>query len=143
MSLVGESRKSRKLSFMQGRTVVVFGDSVDRFNVIEVCEFMGGKVEMIGNDHPLSPPLPVDQTSSPFNYDQRDGPGNWNNFEQSRPHVCYVSKYDFRIVQAFNFGLMPPDLDIATRAHEYPPGLFEGTSRPTLARHELTTRRSV
>lgn len=57
--------KNPHLEFLRGRTILVYGDSIDRDHVDDVCGFVGGRHELIHDKHPLSPPYPLGQESPP------------------------------------------------------------------------------
>lgn len=46
------------IEFMRNRTIVIYGDSVDRDHNQHFCELVGGRGEMIADTHELSPPYP-------------------------------------------------------------------------------------
>lgn len=56
---------STQLNFLWNRTIVLFGDSVDRDHNWNFCEFVNGTLEMIGASSPLSPPYPDDEQIPP------------------------------------------------------------------------------
>ncbi|GAA6006474.1 hypothetical protein JCM11491_004975 [Sporobolomyces phaffii] len=120
---------SPQIKFAQGRTVVLLGDSVDRDHNEHLCQFMSGWHEMIGSDHPLSPPYPSGQEVPPENYTNwMTGKREWPNWLQSRPWVCHVPKLNFRIVNVFHYGFQEADYDngyIMTHPHFYPPASVE------------------
>lgn len=48
-----------RLEFLRSRTLVLYGDSIDRNHVDHMCSFIGGRYELILAEHPLSPPYPA------------------------------------------------------------------------------------
>lgn len=71
------------LDFLRNSTVLVFGDSVDRDHVEHICTFLTGRLEMIHDKHPLSPPYPIGKETGPANYSNFwDHSRNWPNFGQ-------------------------------------------------------------
>ncbi|KAI5480771.1 hypothetical protein MNV49_007177 [Pseudohyphozyma bogoriensis] len=86
-------------SWLHGKTVLLFGDHIERLHNKDFCEFAGGAFTSIGRDHPLSP--------APFlnGIDEKHNPGNTSTSEEARPAVCYVEQYDFMIVNVFHYGL--------------------------------------
>jgi len=125
-----EGTVSPLIEFMQDRTIVLFGDSVDRDHNDHLCQFLSGWHEMIGSDHVLSPPYPQGQEVPPQGYASFiDGKREWPNWFQSRPWVCHVQKLNLRIVNAFHYGFQEPEFDngyIMTHPHFYPPATVEG-----------------
>ncbi|GAA5931754.1 hypothetical protein JCM3775_000034 [Rhodotorula graminis] len=88
------------LAWMHGKTVLLFGDHVERNHNKDFCRFAGGKFATIGRDHPLSPPRFVN------GIDEKFLPGaNQENFDGTRPSVCYFEDLDFMVVTVFHFGL--------------------------------------
>ncbi|GAA6040237.1 hypothetical protein JCM8097_004199 [Rhodosporidiobolus ruineniae] len=87
------------LPWLHGKTVLLFGDHVERNHNKDFCRFAGGKFASIGRDHPLSPPRFVN------GIDEKLPGANQENFDGTRPAVCYVEEYDFMIVSVFHFGL--------------------------------------
>ncbi|GAA6060106.1 hypothetical protein JCM10212_003514 [Sporobolomyces blumeae] len=90
---------SMPLSWLQGKTVLLFGDHVERNHNKDFCRFAGGKFATIGRDHPLSPPRFVN------GIDEKLPGANQENYDGSRPAVCYIAEYDFTVVSVFHFGL--------------------------------------
>lgn len=89
---------SLPLPWLHGKTVLLYGDHLERLHNKDFCRFAGGKFASIGADHPLSPPRFVN------GIDERL-PGANHTFDNSRPSVCYVEQYDFMVVSVFHFGL--------------------------------------
>lgn len=87
------------LSWLHGKTVLLFGDHVERNHNKDFCRFAGGKFASIGRDHPLSPPRFVN------GIDEKFPGGNQENFDGTRPSVCYFDDLDFMVVSVFHFGL--------------------------------------
>ncbi|GAA5996508.1 uncharacterized protein JCM10292_003016 [Rhodotorula paludigena] len=87
------------LSWMHGKTVLLFGDHVERNHNKDFCRFVGGKWATIGRDHALSPPRFVN------GIDEKLVGSNKENYDGTRPAVCYLEDYDFMVVSVFHFGL--------------------------------------
>ncbi|GAA6059413.1 hypothetical protein JCM10212_003645 [Sporobolomyces blumeae] len=117
------------IEFARDRTIVLFGDSVDREHNEHMCQFLSGWHEMIGHDHPLSPRYPVGQEVPPEGYQSFiNGKREWPNWFQSRPYVCHIPQLNLRILNVFHYGFQPVDFDdsyITTHPHFYPPGTVE------------------
>ncbi|WVF65291.1 hypothetical protein IAT40_000015 [Kwoniella sp. CBS 6097] len=54
------------VEWAKGKTVLVMGDSVSRFNVKYLCEMAGEPLREIGWNHPWSPPKPDTPPPKPF-----------------------------------------------------------------------------
>ncbi|GAA5947445.1 hypothetical protein JCM3765_001680 [Sporobolomyces pararoseus] len=124
-----ENNVSPIIKFVQNRTIVLYGDSIDRDHNEHLCQFLSGWHEMIGRDHPLSPPTPPGQEIPPVGYANfMNGKREWPDWLQSRPWVCHVPKLNFRIVNVFHYGFQEPEFDngyIMTHPHFYPPATVE------------------
>ncbi|BGP14017.1 hypothetical protein JCM10213v2_001955 [Rhodosporidiobolus nylandii] len=114
------------LDFVRNRTIVIFGDSVDRDHNEHFCEFVAGRYEMIGNEHELSPPYPEGQDLPPEGYrNYFTGERKWPNYQQSRPFVCHLDKLNFRVLNVFHYGFRGETEFIVGHPHFYPPATVE------------------
>ncbi|KAM0753119.1 hypothetical protein T439DRAFT_311789 [Meredithblackwellia eburnea MCA 4105] len=86
------------LPWLYGKTVLLFGDHVERFHNKDFCEFSGGAFEVITADHPMSPPPFLNGIDEKFGRDKEFT-------DASRPTVCYLDQYDLMVVTVFHFGL--------------------------------------
>ncbi|GAA6027093.1 hypothetical protein JCM8097_006106 [Rhodosporidiobolus ruineniae] len=122
----GDASVLSDLEFARNRTVVIFGDSVDRDHVEHFCQFVNGFHEMIGDDHELSPPYPEGQEVPPEGYQNYfTGERKWPNYHQSRPFVCHVHSLDFRVLNVFHYGFRGETDFIVHHPHFYPPASVE------------------
>jgi hypothetical protein len=102
-SLRGTSRSTDSagdlpLTWLHGRTVLLFGDHVERQHLFDFCVFAAGKFTVINRHHPLSPP--------PFeNGIDEKLVKTVNDFDGGRPATCYIEEYDFMLVSAFHYGM--------------------------------------
>ncbi|KAM0791362.1 hypothetical protein ACM66B_005827 [Microbotryomycetes sp. NB124-2] len=88
------------MPWLHGKTVLLYGDQVERQHNRDFCHFAGGKFASINPSHPLSPPRFVN------GIDEKVIRSNQSTaFEGSRPAVCYIEQYDFMVVSAFHYGL--------------------------------------
>ncbi|GAA5850465.1 hypothetical protein JCM9279_001425 [Rhodotorula babjevae] len=127
MSAVGSTSGAvPELDFLRGRTVMFFGDSVDRFAVKHFCELTGGEVETIWKDHALMPPLPVGREHAPEGYRSNRNTTDWPASEMGVPHICRLPQYDFHLVNVFQFGFLDEDVNVIKQHHFLPPGDYEG-----------------
>ncbi|KAK4054478.1 hypothetical protein OIV83_000972 [Microbotryomycetes sp. JL201] len=88
------------MPWLHGKTVLLYGDQVERQHNRDFCHFAGGKFAGIHPDHPMSPPRFVNGIDEKVIRSNQSTP-----FEGSRPAVCYVEQYDFMVVSAFHYGL--------------------------------------
>ncbi|GAA5970110.1 hypothetical protein JCM11641_000273 [Rhodosporidiobolus odoratus] len=121
-----EGAKVPQLDFARNKTLVIFGDSVDRDHNEHFCGFVGGEYEMIGDDHEMSPPYPAGQELPPEDYKNYfTGAREWPNYHQSRPFVCHVGKLNLRILNVFHYGFRGQTEFIERHPHYYPPATVE------------------
>ncbi|KAK4053923.1 hypothetical protein OIO90_003760 [Microbotryomycetes sp. JL221] len=93
--------KTMPMPWLHGKTVLLFGDQIERQHNKDFCHFAGGKFASINAQHPLSPRPFVNGIDEKV---VRNGNVS-TTFEGSRPSVCYVEQYDFVVVSAFHYGL--------------------------------------
>ncbi|GAA5865960.1 hypothetical protein JCM8547_002897 [Rhodosporidiobolus lusitaniae] len=123
---MGYQTNMSELEFMRDRTIVIFGDSVDRDHNEHFCGLTGGYLEMINDTHPLNPPYPPGREIPPEGYASfMTGLREWPNYAQSRPFVCHIDKFNFRILNVFHYGFRPLTDMIQGHPHFYPPALVE------------------
>ncbi|GAA5959159.1 hypothetical protein JCM3765_005091 [Sporobolomyces pararoseus] len=91
---------SLPLPWLQGKTVLLFGDQVERNHNKDLCRFAGGQFATIGRDDPLSPPRFVN------GIDEKLPGASQENSDSSRPAVCYIAEYDFALISVFHYGLV-------------------------------------
>lgn len=85
MSLLIGRDESSRLDFARNKTIILFGDSIDRkydqfdsrllsrffdhiclnSNNVYFCSFLGGHLEFVGPDHSVSPPYPPGEEIPP------------------------------------------------------------------------------
>ncbi|GAA6048912.1 hypothetical protein JCM3770_007115 [Rhodotorula araucariae] len=119
-----DSDASPNIDFVRNRTIVIFGDSVDRDHVEHVCTQVGGQLEMISDRHPFSPPYPPGQELPPAGHNITGG-RTWPNYEQSRPFICHVVSLNFRFLNVFHYGFEEQTDFITYHPHFYPPARLE------------------
>ncbi|KAG0149726.1 hypothetical protein CROQUDRAFT_653283 [Cronartium quercuum f. sp. fusiforme G11] len=141
----GRDRTSaRVLPWLQNRTVLLIGDSLERFHLRDFCDLLSASIEPpfhpvsdVGRS--LSPSTPDSPSQSfhikpdlplspkPYYYDPNDhsrAPDDWPNDKRAdfakkqeewakrdnvrtKPWVCEVPAYGFRLVSLFTYGLEP------------------------------------
>jgi hypothetical protein len=105
---------SPRNSWLRGRTIVVWGNSVDRLRVLDFCEIVNGTYTIYPHTHPLSPP-PTEPSY----------PTNWTVGIGIRSRSCWIAEMDFMIVQGFHFGFDETGLWRKSWRGFDPPELFE------------------
>lgn len=123
MSLLLTKKYQSRLSFLKNKFVVILGDEVDKRHVFNFCDWAGGELEMIHEGHEISPEYPVGRRRRP------DG-GKWDQTNLTRPHVCTVRRYGFRILQVFHQGFLPEDNWVLGHPSSYAPMNLEGAFVP-------------
>ena len=131
VEMIAQAERSRandpRLDHLRHRTVVVYGDSIDRDHVEDVCAFVGGRHEMIHDQHPLSPPYPQGEELPPPGYQNPiTGERTWLQNGQSRPWICHIPQLDTRIINVFHFGFQDISEFLLSSPHYYPPARIEG-----------------
>ncbi len=105
----------KPLPWLQGRTLLMVGDSVDRNNLRFFCELAGSENMRVTSMTNLSEVIMGDTDLEPWNIDPGD---------LTRPRVCRIDEYDFEIIMFFHYGMQ--DEEIWTEKNVYtPPGLIE------------------
>ena len=106
--------------WLHNRTVLLFGDHVERQHALDFCNLAGGSHLIINSNHPISPPPFVNGIDEKFL--RSDKPDH----DDSRPSVCYLEKYNFMIVTVFHYGLANrvefERESLLVDPHFYPPG---------------------
>ena len=101
----------KPLPWLQGKTLLMIGDSIERNNLRFFCELV--------NSTNL-------RTTHLRNLDEAVRPGTVINEpgDLTRPRVCRIDEYNFEVISYFHYGLQEEeiwsDINIYT-----PPGLFE------------------
>lgn len=140
----GDHKSPRALPWLQNRTIVLIGDSIDRFHLRDFCDLLSASIEPpfhpvsdVGRSpSPSTPDSPsqsfhVDPnsklTTPPYFFNPQDHsktPDDWPSDKRSqfaqqqeewakrdnirtKPWVCEVPIYGFRIVSLFTYGLEP------------------------------------
>ncbi|GAA6011103.1 hypothetical protein JCM10207_005497 [Rhodosporidiobolus poonsookiae] len=123
------SAEAESLAFLRGKSVVTFGDSVDRDMNEHFCEFVGGKFDMVHAGDPISPPYPQGQerpSGEGMRYNLKHLEGNrWPDFGQSRPYVCRVERLNFTTLSVFHYGFTEENDWLRNSPHFYPPSALE------------------
>ncbi|KAA1112052.1 hypothetical protein PGT21_021189 [Puccinia graminis f. sp. tritici] len=135
----GASEKD-EFAWLRNRTVVLIGDSIDRWHNVDFCNVLSWepgsterdpiisenrptKTYYVGADSPLSPPPwhfhPEDPLKPPedwpedehelFKFQTPIWDAGQINANTTRPRVCEIPKYGFRVVSLFSWGLDPKE----------------------------------
>jgi hypothetical protein len=105
----------KPLPWLQGRTLLMVGDSVDRNNLRFFCELVNSTNMRVTTMENLSEVSFGDTDLDPFNMDPGD---------LTKPRICRIDEYDFEIINFFHYGML--DEEIWTDKAVYtPPGTIE------------------
>lgn len=75
---------------------------------------------------PLLPPVCGQLIAIPSIDRSHRNTTDWPASEMGVPHICRLARYDFHLVNVFQFGLFPEDEPLTRHHHFLPPGDFEG-----------------
>ncbi|KAI5480761.1 hypothetical protein MNV49_007167 [Pseudohyphozyma bogoriensis] len=111
------------LPWFMNRTLVIHGDSIDRFHLKDFCHFLKGNLFVVSPDHAASPP-PYHQTpvveiaengeetpeSKARNDARREQERVWearpkDGIDLTNPWVCDIEEYGTTVVSVFTWGL--------------------------------------
>jgi hypothetical protein len=112
------------LPWFRNRTIVLHGDSIDRFHLKDFCEFVGGRLELITVDHQASPAM---WKKPGGDSKRREWETKWaerprEGQELTNPWVCDVPEYGTTLVNVFTWGLQGAEEFFEMERWYYPPG---------------------
>ncbi|GAA5893512.1 uncharacterized protein JCM6883_003543 [Sporobolomyces salmoneus] len=114
------------LPWFRNRTILLHGDSIDRFHLKDFCEFVGGKLELITPSHTASPPMYKDPNADA---ERKGWEEKWESrpregWELTNPWVCDVEEYGTTLVNVFTWGLQGAEEFFQTERWYYPPATW-------------------
>ncbi|KAK4047254.1 hypothetical protein OIV83_005558 [Microbotryomycetes sp. JL201] len=130
------------LPWFRNKTIVLHGDSIDRYHLKDFCEFVGGKLELVTTDHDAAPrPYKLklraemdasgDETAESIEKKRRrrEQEDRWERRpregqELTNPWVCDVAEYGTTLVNVFNFGLQGAEEYFETERWYHPPATW-------------------
>ncbi|BGP16631.1 hypothetical protein JCM10213_000453 [Rhodosporidiobolus nylandii] len=153
---LAQSKNGRAfLPWFMNRTVLLHGDSIDRFHLKDFCEFVGGKLELVTPDHPACPPMwkmPGADEARRKKEEAWEGRPR-EGWELTNPWVCDVEEYGTTLVNVFTWGLQGAEEFFEMERWYYPPatwtdrmdhiaspllsGLAKHLARPQIERPDL------
>ena len=137
----GENGTREYLPWLRDKTVVIHGDSIDRFHLKDFCELVKGRLFLVSTDHPASPAayrLPhIQELDAVGQETARSRKAKelresyeeiWNNRpaggqELTNPWVCDVEEYGFTLINVFTFGLEGAENFFGSERWYHGPGL--------------------
>jgi len=106
-SFLADVRDRRPLPWLEGRTLLLVGDSIERNNLRFFCDLVGSK------DLRTTPMRNLSATL-------REGHTVLEPADITRPNVCRVAEYDFEIVSFFHYGMQEDNIWSDTRIYTAP-----------------------
>jgi hypothetical protein len=91
----------KPLPWLQGKTLLMVGDSVDRNNLRFFCELANSSNTRVTTMTNFTEEYLGDTVLEPWNHDPRD---------LTRPRICRIDEYDFEIVMFFHYGLQDEEI---------------------------------
>lgn len=123
-ALSGSKHNRAFLPWFRNRTVVLHGDSIDRYHLKDFCSFVGGMLTNIDPHHPASPPMWVepkgDSKRREMEQKWRDRPKE--GWELTNPWVCDIEEYGTTLVSIFTWGLAGAEQFFEMERWYHPPG---------------------
>ena len=106
-SFLADVRDRRPLPWLEGRTLLLVGDSIERNNLRFFCDLVGS------TDLRTTPMRNLSATL-------RQGHTILEPADITRPNVCRVPEYDFEIVSFFHYGMQEQNIWNDTRIYTAP-----------------------
>lgn len=130
------------LPWLMNKTVVIHGDSIDRYHLKDFCAFVGGRLDNIAPDHAASPApyramkkqeLGPDGEETPESKKRRTErealEAMWEarpteGHQLTSPWVCDVEEYGLTLVSVFTWGMFGAEEFFQTERWYHPPGAW-------------------
>ncbi|CAD6565265.1 MAG: hypothetical protein CYPHOPRED_005355 [Cyphobasidiales sp. Tagirdzhanova-0007] len=96
------------MEWMQNRTVVLLGDSIERDHVNLFCSILGKEAETIKGKHPLAVAAGISDSMESNERKKKDRASRiaFKGMQESTlPKLCYVKELNFMLVNMYHFGL--------------------------------------
>ncbi|KAM0791620.1 hypothetical protein ACM66B_006059 [Microbotryomycetes sp. NB124-2] len=141
-SLGPANSKRAFLPWFRNKTIVLHGDSIDRYHLKDFCDFVGGNLELVTTDHKAAPkPYRLKMraqmdSSGQETYEsvqkkkaRREQEERWEKRpregqELTNPWVCDVPEYGTTLVNVFNFGLQGAEEYFEMERWYHPPATW-------------------
>lgn len=133
--------RENEMDWLRNRTILLLGDSVDRFTNRDLCRLLKGNATVIDFNHPASPPRyqvnhvpildPVTGQETKASYLKKilreDMEWRWSKvgsheMKRTSPWVCDIDEYGFTIINIFTFGLEGSDEHFKDDEDHHGPG---------------------
>lgn len=114
------------LPWFRNRTILLHGDSIDRFHLKDFCDFSRGKLELITPDHPASPAM---WKKPGANQSRREWEKKWSErpregWELTNPWICNIEEYGTTLINVFTWGLQGAEEFFEMERWYYPPATW-------------------
>lgn len=134
------------LPWLMNKTVLIHGDSIDRFHLKDFCDLVGGNLFNVGTNHPAHPMAYsaahiVEMGSSGEESDASKERWRLHQEKESfwgsrgiegqlltNPWVCDIQEYGFTMINVFTFGLEGAENFFGTERWYHGPGLILASS---------------
>lgn len=128
------------LPWLMNRTIVIHGDSIDRFHLKDFCSLVNGRLFVVSPDHPASPPpyhrshvkqLGTNSKETKQSKAEQKARAEkeraWDarpmdGIELTNPWVCDIEEYGTTLVSVFTWGLEGAEEFFGSERWYYPPG---------------------
>jgi hypothetical protein len=111
------------IQWLQHKTIVLFGSSIDRFLVRDMCAHLHIRHTTIHPAHPAYPPIP-----DRFRLYDPQPIGHNDDNVAGMPTMCFVPHLNFSIISVYHYGLESKEEQILSMLMEkkqhHPPGRF-------------------
>jgi hypothetical protein len=121
------------LPWVMNRTIIIHGDSIDRFHLKDFCDLVKGRLFLIDSHHPSSP-APYRQTTDPdpsaegearrakrVKYEEIWEGRPTSGQQLTSPWVCDIEPYGTTLISVFTFGLPGGEGFFGSEGWYYPP----------------------
>lgn len=114
-----------ELKWMQNKTMILFGDSIERDHVTLLCSILGREAEVIKGNHKLAVTGGGSSTTERRATKDRSRRIALKGMQESTlPRVCYVEELNFMVANLYHFGLDEQDFWKSLDSF-HPPGSVE------------------
>lgn len=110
---------------MQNKTMILFGDSIERDHVTLLCSILGREAEVIKGNHKLAVTGGGSSTTERRAIKDRSRRIALKGMQESTlPRVCYIEELNFMVANLYHFGLDEQDFWKSLDSF-HPPGSVE------------------
>lgn len=143
---VRSSTTRQHLGWLTNATVVIHGDSIDRYHLKDFCQLVQGRLSLVSQEHLSAPPayhmphvpdLGLDGLQTAASIERKKlrdmKEAAWearpmSGQDLTNPWVCDLPEYGFTMISVFTFGLEGGESFYGTERWYHPPGAFPSLS---------------